>query len=231
MREDFDKVMRERGRYKNRYEGGVSRRRNQNLSIEDIQEAPNMPCYRKGGLMDSAAENFFRKNVGRKWDDVYSEVCAVNDIRSRPKPGIFEYIEYSVNLHPYIDEEGKVWGGKYMRMLSTFYVHPETGLLLEQKSQRYRRPKPPKDPVVVVDDYHQYRKDGDIWYLVTFADLDPDDSFSCKDIFEKKVYPVRPNVTAQNQYGSKIYAKSRKQANKKEIRWILEQLAKRRGED
>ncbi len=91
---------------------------------------------------------WLRAQLGRPWDDVYSEACAVikadSVVRAHIKTHLLEFVEWNTFM-----QEGAVWcfhasynqreipiaelGGRW----SVAYVHPETGLL--QAMPVYRR--------------------------------------------------------------------------------------------
>ncbi len=72
-----------------------------------------------------------------------------------------------------------------------------------------------------MDDYHQYHKLNDIWYLITFEDLPPPPNDYVTDVFQGLIH--RSNATFK---ARRIYAASKKQCSKKEIQFILNQLSK-----
>jgi hypothetical protein len=102
-----------------------------------------------------------------------------------------------------------------------FYVHPETGILCSgEKIPRKQKRSPVNQDVVMIDDYHQYQKIKDIWYLVTFADFPPPPTQYVTDIIRGLIGRDR----TMDVRGRKIYAVSKQQCSKKEIRFILSQL-------
>lgn len=117
-------------------------------------------------------EGFLRKNLGRPWDDVYSEFCAVNDSRSMlgrqmrkaltrevDTKGIYEgadgiVYKYQAGCQSYSSEYDKVTG-KWTPLAKPFYylakdtpvdeyyAHPRTGLLCAPNLPKdYRRAQP-----------------------------------------------------------------------------------------
>ena len=104
---------------------------------------------------------FFRKNLGRPWDDVYSEFCALFDHRSDIGYNMFRHLDWMVaqdilmhNGKPYQSRWGRRdrwWEFPYTGL----YVNPVTGILCEGESRRYERPDAP------VTSIHWY---GDTWF-------------------------------------------------------------------
>jgi hypothetical protein len=102
---------------------------------------------------------WLQSQVGRPWNDVYSEACAVikpdSIIRAHVKTHLLEFVERHTFMH-----EGKVCvldtshrgGVKPVTEIgwrrSVFFVHPETGLLkpipqVSKRAWRAREPQPP----------------------------------------------------------------------------------------
>lgn len=72
-----------------------------------------------------------RKNVGRKWDAVFSEFCRVLDRRSLSGYHIWTHLIQEVQTKTFLEngvvmEQLPYWGS---RAVDGFYVHPMTGIL------------------------------------------------------------------------------------------------------
>lgn len=92
-----------------------------------------------------------RKNVGRPWNDVYSEFCQFLDRRSLSGIHIFGHLcgrggEVTVS-GLYVGEDGEVYEHQpysllkaYRSKVDGFYVHPETGILCYKERSRYKYP-------------------------------------------------------------------------------------------
>ena len=101
-------------------------------------------------------KRWLRSNVGRRWDDIYSEACRVikpNDVvRLHIRTHMMQYVERNTFMRC-----GEVWylsgwGEAPVSSIRSstpwprFYVHPETGVLHEaQQSKRKRRHWPRSD--------------------------------------------------------------------------------------
>lgn len=171
--------------------------------------------------------------VGQPWDDVYNELCQRLETRTLAGQHIlfhvWGFVERDVVLidgmpcykicrsysttYSYYRGHQPVYPGK-------LYVHPETGILYLVKKAPKEPPKKPDD-VVSVDSYHQYRKLNEVWYLVTLKDIPPIEKPT--DIILK--VPI-DHYTGWREYGRQVYAVSKKQCGKKEIKFIMQQLAK-----
>jgi hypothetical protein len=100
-----------------------------------------------------------------------------------------------------------------------FYIHPETGILCAvKKVPRKQKQKQQQTDLVIVDDYHQYHKLNEIWYLISFEDFPPSPTDYVRDVLKGVIH--RSAIR-----GRKIYAARKRQCNKKEIRFILNQLS------
>ncbi|MDB9515079.1 hypothetical protein PN499_28145 [Kamptonema animale CS-326] len=72
-----------------------------------------------------------------------------------------------------------------------------------------------------IDAYHHYRKIDDIWYLITLADI-PFLSFGVDVV-------LKTNLTRDSgwwEYGKAVYAVSKQQCSKKQIKFVMQQLSK-----
>lgn len=79
-------------------------------------------------------KGYLKKNVGRKWDDVYSELRDVLGSGSYPIRHVLEdHVLRWVDTTAYF-ENGKVYELPSTRHYGEFYVHPVTGVLCEEKT-------------------------------------------------------------------------------------------------
>lgn len=111
---------------------------------------------------------FLRKNIGRPWDKVYSELSAGLDKRKATGKHIFDHVHWMVEKHCFIGNDGGVYSKSHGEWPVTgMYVHPHTGLLCEVPRRKRRRWKQPEDANFLrVSDYLGYRKYNNIWYRV-----------------------------------------------------------------
>lgn len=74
-----------------------------------------------------ALRRWAEKQVGRHWDDVWSDVCAVSDARSTMGRHLRGHVKDVIELDSWIDKKGRVWIGKYYSYLADrgTYGHPE----------------------------------------------------------------------------------------------------------
>jgi hypothetical protein len=166
MRNDMRKVLIERPR------AGSSRCyhevRQRNNRVTDLDDLPSCEGMRRPYNWDERKEfsdllgplrKFLWSCRGRRWDDVYSEICAQlsnNTVDSHLKHiHVPQFIETDVRLR-----DGKLFTyGRYTRgehEVSGLYVHPISGLVCNAEAS----PRPKGDPRVRVDDI-PYRKGAD----------------------------------------------------------------------
>lgn len=131
-----------------------------------------------------------RKNVGRKWDDVYSELSEVFDFRSVINDHILQHLWQYVERYAYVDDGVIMIRGRYSRSaeeleLSSceFYVHPVTGVLCknekyktydQQRRERKaaREAEKRKTCIVIGKNLELRRKDEDSpWFVCTIRYL------------------------------------------------------------
>lgn len=140
-----------------------------------------------GEDMKDFSENFnplwgiIRKNTGRKWDDVYSELCQVFDMRNHVNAHILVHLWDFVETKAFIGEDGKVWVRGYRTVhveddSCEYYVHPVTNILsknegFESFKTAYRRNKAKYEKerevlVVKISDTFEYRRKtvNDPWF-------------------------------------------------------------------
>jgi hypothetical protein len=75
---------------------------------------------------------YLRKQVGRPWDKVWSEITQSLDSRSLTGQHIFDHIRWEVEQEAWIAENGRVYRSRRWRAnapVEGLYVHPRTRLL------------------------------------------------------------------------------------------------------
>ena len=74
---------------------------------------------------------FLRKNVGRPWDQVYSEMKKHLDDRKVTGRHVFEHVDDEVETHALIGDDGELYRLRYGEIAPIYglYVDPRTGLL------------------------------------------------------------------------------------------------------
>lgn len=74
---------------------------------------------------------YLRKQVGRPWDKVWSEITRHLDSRSLSGQHIFDHIQWEVEQHVWLSSDGSLYHNRWSGLVpvSGLYVHPTTGLL------------------------------------------------------------------------------------------------------
>lgn len=120
----------------------------------------------------SPIKGVLRKNCGRPWDKVYSELSQVLDRRSVAGIHIFSHVLDYVDRNTYM-KDGQVfarsrWGTECPVEPSfsvSFYVHPITGLLLQAKRKsRYTISKVDNPDLILLEDGNAFEKIDGVWY-------------------------------------------------------------------
>jgi hypothetical protein len=163
-----------------------------------------------GELAKDFSENFaplwgiIRKNAGRPWNDVYSELTDIFDMRSHVNAHILIHLWQKVERHTYmVDEEVWIKPQGYTRECSLekstceYFIHPVSGLLLKnpfwQGYRNHYRREPKVDPNVhVVSDKVEYRRrDAESpWFCCTIEKLPRPPGETAQKIlpYSKRVY-------------------------------------------
>lgn len=174
-------------------------------------------CKEFGDKLGALRGNL-KANLGRRWDDVFSEFCQSLDRRSVSGHHIWTHLMYEVELHT-IFLDGEVYistkqSGYRGDPVDGYYVHPITGILEYKPRKRYRYTPPKEDvfPVPGQDGWHYRQIDG-LW-------------FKLREKFHPKFWRYDWQM---NKYGySEEYwdISEKKSANRKEISWIKERMLK-----
>lgn len=167
---------------------------------------------------------WLHSQVGQPWDDVYSQICDRLDGSTVTGRHVLSHLWHFVELHVVlIDGLPYEKHCQDFRSKFKFFVHPDTGILCRVKdfSKKQQQLSTKEVDRLRIDDYHQYRKLDGLWFAIAFADLPPMEK--PMDILLKAY--IDP-VTARKLYGSPVYAVSKQQCNKKELKFIRQQVAK-----
>lgn len=199
MRKDLQKLLCEQERNGSSRKYKEVRRKKEFKDLEDPEfnagvEGMKVRYIRgHGNLAKSFSENFaplwgiIRKNAGRKWDDVYSELSQVFDMRNHVNAHILVHLWDFVERNTWF-EDGQVWVLSYSRteLAETsceYYVHPVTGILTKSKeyetyNQGARRRKEEREAkkretcIVVNNSLELRRVDVDSpWFVCTIKRL------------------------------------------------------------
>lgn len=203
MRPDFRRVIISRPRIKSW----------KKLSRKKFREEDEIPISIKKQLgwnkkqqsdLINPLRRFLRKNVGRKWNDVWSEICVSNDRRTISGSHLRDHVQMEV-------EQNRLYSPY------RFYVD-ENGILQEwirRKTKRTQRPA----AIIHINETDYFCHNG-LWYRVKMKDL-PENigSYYIHDVFFGAISSYSKH-TLQVKYGAKVYCYWKEQAGKKEIREI-----------
>ena len=133
---------------------------------------------------------FLKANVGRKWNDIYSDICKNFDRRSTVNDHIFQHLfDYFVEAKNVITQGGELyektpWGGPVLlqrRGNKDLYVGPGDGILkyipVRPKTKatwelEHERVKARKRTLSKFQELHQM--DNDQWMVFTLSPVGPD---------------------------------------------------------
>ncbi|MEW6306096.1 MAG: hypothetical protein AB1705_21720 [Verrucomicrobiota bacterium] len=186
--------------------GPPKQHRRANLPVELMPkfESTKRPYKLRKGQKDllGPLRRWLRSKVGRPWNEVYSEACAViksgNYVREHVKTHLLQYVE----LHTFI-HNGKVCSIETyssfgitpigeQRFGPDFYVDPITGLLMEterpsRSARRIARRLARLDCMRWLSDRVALKQINGIWYSCLFRPVIPQGAFRVFDHLARQV--------------------------------------------
>jgi hypothetical protein len=171
---------------------------------------------------------FIRKQVGRPWNKVYSEMCKILDkgkvTHKHVLDHVFNWVGRTVihckdgiyrepdQVSGFFDDQGK-W--QITSRAPDFYVHPKTGILKRNKVEtkairKARYAKPKKFDMIDFGNY-EYRRIGAIWFRFEYL--------PCPD---PGIRPL-PSVYYTRNF-KQFWKLDKKQLSKKELRTVKQIL-------
>ncbi len=173
---------------------------------------------------------YLRAQVGRLWNDVFSDVCHTFQGAVTNGERLSNYIDWDVELNirvresdgELITERGYTVGG------NTLFVHPETGILtLSPTSTRRRWKNKPRYEMVVIDNEHKLVNIDGLWFVVSLATIPgaevserPFDVVLGRTAFAEDIKYSYDNDFHRT-WGGCRYASQKRQANSREIRRLV----------
>ena len=246
MRADMSKVLVEEPRSGRAFARAIagSRRQLRQRPDRDGESAPARFGMKAGYRSKWFGEHlgplyrWLRGQVDRPWDKVYSELCATLDRRSVVQAHLFEHIGDEVALET-VWQDGQVWtrGWRQLEPLSenraALYVHPRTGILLENRARTIARRERRQARVTQAQaraqerrigaplpaDVQWHRLDG-LWYEVRLLPLDHDGAgVPVFDVVLKRVVDARHQSLLGERYDRVgVYAAAKRQLDRKTLR-------------
>jgi hypothetical protein len=181
---------------------------------------------------------YLRAQVGRPWNDVYSDVCHTFQGVVSNGDRLTNYIDWDVELNvrvrtddgELITERGYSLGG------NALFVHPETGILtLSPTSPRRRWKNKPRFEMVTIDNDHKLVNVDGLWFVVTLATI-PGEEVSERPfdvVLGRAVFAADVKYAWGNEFyrswGPGLYACHKRQANSREIRRLVKGLVDENG--
>ncbi|MBX9789337.1 MAG: hypothetical protein K2Y37_10520 [Pirellulales bacterium] len=229
MRADMAKVIVERPRVGSRSRQAAKgyQKRLQRWGLEEAPRREGM--YARGGRTKSLNEHlgplrrYLRKQVGRPWNLVFSEICQNirldSAVQSHVRDHVWDYVELQVIEIDGVPCYGAGW--LHGRPIATWgrqflYVCPRTGLLREIKPQARMR-QAVEVTHVRIDAERVWWRMGEIWFEVVFRSLS---MATPRDWDHVLRVPAREVTTslAMCTYGALVYAAAKRQLNSREAR-------------
>lgn len=137
MRDDMYKVICETYRQKFRSKGAT---KHQGLRSKESMRFPHRLDPFQFGENLSPLYRWLRKQKGRPWDDVWSEICRTipkSTLGDHVKLHVTRYVEQHVEIHDGVPFAKQQYGsGRASLSKGDLYVHPETGVLVANKKDR-----------------------------------------------------------------------------------------------
>lgn len=146
---------------------------------------PKMKRFRDRKVLNehlNPLKRFLKKQVGRKWNDVYSEIKTANPSDTAVSSHVFEHLFQYVTIDPIIDSETnkvycrEAYGGYRSQIYAGRYYVDTNGFLREPKAKRsrwnYKAPLD-KNKVRKINEYVYLlkRESDNTWFEVTYKDV------------------------------------------------------------
>ncbi len=200
MREDMAKVLVERPRIGsgNRHIASrMARRKARNISIDNgdnFDSKQSMKSHLRGHCKSEFCkkqlnenlrplERYLLSNVGRCWDDIYSDIMAGINLNSAVQYHVWQHLipMDMVLTKTFLNEDRKVychnWAGECVPIEEhhcDFYVHPGNGTLCHKPRKSYRQVKVALDRWINEQNpLKQWHKIDGIWYEIELREALP----------------------------------------------------------
>ena len=245
MRKDMHKVIVERPRRK-----GESGKKNprynniENLPLHEGMTRPHRMHWSGKELNENLAPlyRFIHSRVGKRWDDVYSEICANIKVTSTVQDHIRIHLAQMVSTKIVIDENDEPWekDGTPVKITDNrwikYWVDPRDGILKYNKSetcgQYNRRIREGRDVEAstktrTLDDGTELRKKDGIWYQVTLnrvplptvSTITKADGSTYQQVYSGLAWDVILEKNIECRYGQpRYYCATKRQISKKELK-------------
>lgn len=232
MRPDMFKVIVERPRG-----GGGVRHRECSVDDENLpsHEGMSRPHKIRGNykwLNENLKplQRFLERRVGRRWDDVYSEICANLRPRSTVQQHVRDHVDCFVNRDVRLAPDGSLQSvpplGESWGRYTQFFVDPRDGALRSLPRRKWKSPVKTLTRLVLGPERELIKVKG-IWYWVVFADV-PAPVRKVRQVWSKKLRAMTEEVSLIPTRAVDIvtgatvthgrYRRARRQANGRDLR-------------
>src|SRR5262245_35845773 len=191
MRADMAKVIVERPRFGSRMRGGPKKGYKRKLSRLAPEDQPRREGMKRPYGHDTKSLNehlgplgrYLEKQLGRPWDDVFSEICAHIDrnsaVQDHVRDHLWDFVTTEVILIDGLPHHKPGAGGRPGRKSPLeahgrwggFYVCPLSGILKRVKRKRRRREPEKPAPSYRVGPLEEVRRIKRQWFLVTLRKI------------------------------------------------------------
>jgi hypothetical protein len=175
---------------------------------------------------------FLGRQVGRSWNDVYSEISATlapgHTVKEHVRQHIDDFVARKITRGPdgeWINTSGRRLGQRPVPWHQDYYVDPDDGFLkdsaklwktLELDPRPWRNRKPKADPSIrILDEMCELRCIDGVWYEIKFH-AEPDSLAWVFDRIERTLVPARNRHAASKRQLSKTELKAFELSNKQE---------------
>jgi hypothetical protein len=238
MREDMEKVVTERPRAGMRYKAPKGLKKQYEKEIRNECESHREKIRQKWQSGYEGKQftdvlgpiyGYILKQVGRRWDDVYSEICKNlpnNSLNTSHVRGhIKDFVEIQVMMIdgvPY-DTKGVSRVSNYGRWPFAFYVHPETNILCKLKQEQSRRWNRRRKVGIDVpgEPLQQYHCIDDVWYVLTLKPRkEPTDDryWRYREVYDVGYKRSLSINECRDLFGGDFISVGKKQLNGKEVK-------------
>lgn len=151
MKDHFSESVKQRGKYRTKFRSDKGNPNRKIANLEDLSLAESIRFtvraqFRHSEVHSSPFRRWLNSQVGRNWDEVYSEIAAA----SRRECGettlrkmVSWFVTPGVVLLDGTYYQLERWGGWYALRNDTLFVHPETKVLTRYIAPKVKpRPKP-----------------------------------------------------------------------------------------
>jgi hypothetical protein len=220
-------------------------RRIQRVPVEDLPKFESRSRRWMGGrdgissCRHTVLIKMIAKNVGRPWDDVYSDLLKKFKRNRYADRLTLQSIDYHVEKDCTEVKPGVFRDSRGHSLVGVrFYINPKTKILCENKSYRnYGKPKKDAPNYIRTKGHHYHKIDG-VWYEVSWQKSNSMDAPSIGDVVLEESYKnaddgvcfLELRKYSTNNYRRKLtycYLHSKRQLNKKEIKRLITPMLQR----